>query len=250
MPATRLGWLTARPIAHRGLHDAARGIIENTASAAAAAIAGGYGIEADLQVSADSEAMVYHDEALGRLTDGVSALRDLTAAALGRISFKATADRMMTLGGLIDLVAGRATLVLELKSRFDGDLRLAARTAAVLARYGGPVGVMSFDPVPIAHLRRVAPGLVRGIAAERHYRLPHWDFLDARRKRALAFLLHVATSRPAFIAWRVEDIAAFAPRAARFMFGLPLLTWTVRSEQDRMTAARYADQFIFEGFRA
>ena len=67
---TGLAWLTARPIAHRGLHDAAAGVIENTASAFAAAIAGGYGIETDLQISADGEAFVHHDDALGRLTEG------------------------------------------------------------------------------------------------------------------------------------------------------------------------------------
>ena len=77
-------WLTARPVAHRGLHDGAHGIIENTASAAAAAIAGRYGIEADLQISADGEAMVHHDDALGRLTDGAGTLRDMSAAALRR----------------------------------------------------------------------------------------------------------------------------------------------------------------------
>ena len=60
----------ARPIAHRGLHDAASGIIENTAGAVRAAVAGGYGIEVDLQLSADGEAMVHHDAALGRLTEG------------------------------------------------------------------------------------------------------------------------------------------------------------------------------------
>src|SRR6266436_2688018 len=87
-----LAWLTARPIAHRGLHDAGRGIIENTASAAAAAIAGRYGIEADLQISADGEAMVHHDDVLGRVTDGGGALRDLSSAALKRVAFKATAD--------------------------------------------------------------------------------------------------------------------------------------------------------------
>src|ERR1700736_1999789 len=91
-------WLTARPIAHRGLHDAARGIVENTASAVAAAIAGGYGIEVDLQVSADGDAMVHHDDALGRLTDGSGPLAALSAAELRRIPFRATADRMMTLG--------------------------------------------------------------------------------------------------------------------------------------------------------
>src|SRR5260370_31026 len=80
-----LAWLTARPIAHRGLHDPAEGIIENTPSAAAAAVAGQYGIEADLQISADGEAMVYHDDTLGRLTDGSGALRDISAAALTRV---------------------------------------------------------------------------------------------------------------------------------------------------------------------
>ena len=90
--------------------------------AAAAAIAGNYGIEADLQISADGEAMVHHDGALGRLADGDGALRDLTAARLKQVPFKATAERMMTLGDLCDLVASRVTLVLELKSRFDGDL--------------------------------------------------------------------------------------------------------------------------------
>src|SRR5271170_3555293 len=116
--ATRdLARLTARPIAHRGLHDAARGIIENMPAAAAAAIAGNYGVEADLQISADGEAMVHHDDRLGRLTAGNAALADLTAAALTSVAFHATAERMMTLGDLCDLVAGRVPMMIELKSR-------------------------------------------------------------------------------------------------------------------------------------
>jgi glycerophosphoryl diester phosphodiesterase len=245
-----LAWLTARPIAHRGLHDPAHEIIENTPSAAAAAIAGRYGIEADLQISADGEAMVYHDDMLDRLTDGIGALRDISAATLRRVRFRETADRMMTLGDLLDLVAGRTTLVIELKSRFDGDLRLAARTAAVLSGYGGPVAVMSFDPTPIAQLRRIAPRIVRGIAAGRHYPLAVWNFLDPAQRFKLAFLLHGWKSSPAFLAYRVDDLAAITPRAARLVFGLPLLAWTVRSTQDRTMAARFADQMIFEGFRA
>jgi len=244
-----LAWLTARPIAHRGLHDAARGIIENMPAAVAAAIAGNYGIEADLQISADGEAMVHHDATLGRLADGNGALRDLAAARLKQVPFKATAERMMTLGDLCDLVASRVTLMLELKSRFDGDLRVAARTAAVLASYGGPVGVGSFDPALICELRRIAPHLVRGIIAERHYDHPEWSHLGATHRFELAFLLHGWRSRPDFIAYRVRDLTAVAPRVARHMFGLPLLTWTVRSDEDRAIAAGFADQIIFEGFR-
>jgi glycerophosphoryl diester phosphodiesterase len=249
-PNPRHSWLTARPIAHRGLHDAARGIIENTATAAAAAIAGGYGIEADLQVSADGEAIVHHDEALGRLTEGAGLLRELPAAALRGTAYRATAERILILGDLVDLVAGRTPLLLELKSRFDGDLRLAVRAAAVLARAERPVAAMSFDPALVIALRELAPHLVRGIVAERRYRRPLWDRLGGLRKLELAFLLHGGKSRPDFIAYRVEDLAAFAPRAARHMLGLPLLAWTVRSEADRALAARHADQVIFEGFRA
>src|SRR5215475_2676094 len=108
-----LWWLTARPIAHRGLHNCAHGIIENTASAAAAAIEGRYGIEADLQVSADGEAMVFHDDTLDRLTVGSGALRDMSATALRQVPLRSTADHMMTLGDLLDVVAGRTTLVVE-----------------------------------------------------------------------------------------------------------------------------------------
>src|SRR3954471_10959661 len=113
-------WLTARPIAHRGLHDAASGVIENTPSAFRAAIDGGYGIECDLQISADGEAMVHHDDALGRLTEGAGRLDAITAEALQRVAFKGTADRMLTLGKLCDFVRGRTTLLIELKGSFAG----------------------------------------------------------------------------------------------------------------------------------
>ncbi|MGD0023965.1 MAG: glycerophosphodiester phosphodiesterase family protein, partial [Xanthobacteraceae bacterium] len=171
---TSLDWLTARPIAHRGLHDAARGVIENTAGAARAAIAGGYGIEVDVQVSADGEAMVHHDDVLGRLTEGEGRLDAFTAAQLKRVPFRGSDERMMTLGDLCDLVGGRVTMLVELKSRFDGDGRLPVRVAAVLDRYRGPVAAMSFDPRQLALLRQESPRLVRGIIAAKYRPHPYW----------------------------------------------------------------------------
>jgi glycerophosphoryl diester phosphodiesterase len=244
-----LDWLTERPVAHRGLHDAQKGIIENTPSAFAAAIAGGYGIECDLQITADGEAMVYHDEALGRLTDGSDRLDTMSATDLKRVPFKATADRMVTLGELRDLVAGRTALLIDLKSRFDGDRRLAARTADLLAGYRGPAAVMSFDPAQVAAVREIAPALARGMVAERRYRHREWDRLPAASKRAMAYFKHVLRTRPQFLAYSVKDLPAAIPLAARNLLGLPLLTWTVRSPEDRAKAARWADQMIFEGFR-
>jgi glycerophosphoryl diester phosphodiesterase len=241
-------WLTARPIAHRGLHDAASGIIENTASAVAAAIAGDYGIEVDLQLSRDGEAMVHHDDALGRLTDGSGLLAALSAAELKRVPFRATADRMMTLGDLCDLVGARVTLVLEIKSGFDRDARLLARITQVLAAYEGPVAAMSFDPYVVAGLRRMAPRLRRGIVAQRRFDHADWRGMSGWQRHGMAHLLHAPITRPDFVAYRVDDLPAPATRLAH-AFGLAVLTWTVRSPAQRARAAEWADQMIFEGFR-
>jgi glycerophosphoryl diester phosphodiesterase len=239
-------WLTARPIAHRGLHDAAAGIVENTATAFRAAIDGGYGIECDLQASADGEAMVHHDRALGRLTLGDARLDALPAAELRRVAYRDTADRMLTLGELCDLVAGAATLVLELKSRFDGDRRLVQRMASVLAAYRGPVAAMSFDPGVVAGLREAMPALTRGLVAQRRDPQPHGDEAHGTAAR---YARQALSARPQFLAYRVQDLPSALPLFARHVMRLPLLTWTVRSAKDRARAVRFADQIIFEGFR-
>jgi glycerophosphoryl diester phosphodiesterase len=231
------------------LHDAPAGIIENTPSAFRAAIAGNYAIECDLQVSADGEAMVFHDDALGRLTEGAGRLDTMCADDLGRVAFRATADRMITAGDLCELVAGRVPLVVELKSRFDGELRLVRRAASVFSAYRGAAALMSFDPAQMVALRSLAPALPRGMVAESKYRHHEWDHVSARAKRALAYFGHAMQTRPQFIAYSVNDLPALAPLAARKLFGLPLLTWTVRTAAQRERAARYADQMIFEGFR-
>jgi glycerophosphoryl diester phosphodiesterase len=236
-------WLTARPVAHRGLHDAAAGIIENTPSAITAAIAGGYSIEVDLQITADGEAMVHHDDALGRLTDGAGALAALSAAELKRVRFKATADQMLTLGELLDLVAGRVGLFLELKSHFDGDARLPRRVAEVLESHAGTVATMSFDPLHVHAMRDFAQRVPRGIVAERR------GAQGASASDALAYLGRTVRGAPQFVAYSVKELPSPAPWLARHVFGMPLLTWTVRSDEDRRRAERFADQMIFEGFR-
>ena len=151
---------------------------------------------------------------------------------------------MIALGELCDLTAGRTPLVIELKSRFDGGQRLVARAAAVLEGYAGPVAVMSFDPGVLEALRDLAPGLPRGIVAERHYEHDEWSRMSAEQKRSLAHLLHGFRTRPHFVAYRVQDLPTPAPWIARKLFGLPLLAWTVRREEDRRRAKRWADQMI------
>jgi glycerophosphoryl diester phosphodiesterase len=242
-------WLTARPVAHRGLHDRSRGMIENMPGAAQAAVDANFGIECDIQLTADGEAMVHHDDALGRLTDGSGALLGLTAAQLKAVTFKDTSERMMSLGDLCALVAGRVPLVIEVKSHFDGDRKLVARMSAVLAAYRGPVVGMSFDPDQVMALRELIPALPRGIIAERTYEAADWPEATPAQRAGMLHLRHAFRTRPHFVAYWVDELPSPAPWIARNIFGLPLLTWTVRTPEQRERAARYADQMIFEGFR-
>jgi glycerophosphoryl diester phosphodiesterase len=242
-------WLTARPVAHRGLHDSARGIIENMPGAAHAAIAANFAIECDIQLTADGEAMVHHDSALGRLTDGDGALLGMTAAELKAVSFKHTTERMMSLGDLCELVAGRVPLVIEVKSHFDGDHQLVGRMAQVLSAYRGPVVGMSFDPDQVLALREHLPQLPRGITAQRSYVEASWPEASAAQRRGMLHLRHGLRTRPHFVAYWVNELPALAPWIARHVFGCALLAWTVRTPEQRATAARHADQMIFEGFR-
>ena len=241
-------WLTARPVAHRGLHDFACGIIENMPGAFQAAMAGNFGIETDIQLTADGEAMVHHDNALGRLTEGSGALLTKTAAELKRVVFKGTPEKMMSLAELCALVAGRVPLVIEVKSHFNGDRRLVRRMAEVLSSYDGLVAAMSFDPDQVLALRELIPARPRGIVAQRDYTEADWPQATPVQRTAMTHLRHAFRTRPHFVAYWVDELPAVAPWIARNIFQCPLLTWTVRTPEQRARAAKYADQMVFEGF--
>lgn len=241
-----LDWLK-RPIAHRGLHDASRGIIENSASAAEAAIAQGYAIEVDVQCAADRMPVVFHDRTLDRLTSATGAVAARSAGELRTLPLKGSEDRILSLPDLLALVAGRVPLLLEVKSLWGEDRQFEANIVHALAPHRGHVAVMSFDPHSVAAFRALAPALPRGLVAERFQDPHHWSRLKPLQRFAMRHLLTAAFARPHFIAYDVKALPALAPALARAVFGLPLLTWTVRDAADRERAARYADAMIFEG---
>lgn len=252
-PSVRPSWLTAHPIAHRGLHERADGRIENSPAAARAAIERGFAIECDVQMSADGEAMVFHDFDLDRLTAETGRLQDRTAAALARIGLTGSHDRIPALPDFLDLIGGRVPLVVEIKSAFDGDLRLARRTAELVAGRAAPVAIKSFDPDVVAHLRenRAALGLQStplGVVAEAHYRQGEWAGLPEAKQIELENFLHFERSRPDFLSWGVRDLPHATPYLCRAGLGMPVMSWTVRTPEQRARAAQWADQMVFEGF--
>ncbi len=242
-------WLTAQPIAHRGLHDKTRGILENTLSAADAAIAKGFAIECDVQETSDGEAVVFHDFTLDRLTAEKGRVAERSANEIAGIRIAGSADdRIPTLKTFLDRIRARVPLVVEIKSAFDGSMGLTRRTCEILADYAGPVCVKSFDPAPIAAVRTIAPNLLRGIVAESRYADGSYAKLSAEQKHNLANLLHFEASQPQFLSWAVRDLPVAAPYLARVLGKIPVMTWTVRTPQERARAEKNADQMVFEGF--
>lgn len=247
-------WLTARPIAHRGLHDARHGIIENSLSAAKAAIAKNFAIECDVQLSGDGVPMVFHDYTLDRLTSEKGRLDAHSAMTLSGYALGATTDRIPRFSDLLACVAQRAPVICEIKSRFDGDMRLARATARCAAEFGGPIALKSFDSAVIAHLRAnaAALGIERvplGMVAQASYDDPHdeWAHLPASEKRALQHFLHWRETRPDFLSWSVWNLPHATPFLCRAGLGLPVMTWTVRFPDQVVVALEWADQIIFEG---
>ncbi len=263
-------WLIARPIAHRGLHDPAKGVVENTLAAAEAAVAQDFAIECDVQLSRDEEVFVFHDDTLDRLTDATGALIEKSAAEIrkARISagaVDAVAERVgraqrarlqtiPTFSEFLALVAGRVPIVCELKSRFDGDWRIGDRVAALAGGYDGPLALKSFDPDLVAWLRLKHPRLGPpgrpcpiGIVAEARYDDPDWAFLTPDQRRACETFDHRARSEPDFLSWNVNNLPHRTPFFEKQLYGLPVMTWTVRTASQREAARKWADQIVFEG---
>ena len=247
LPAAFLG----APIAHRGLHDRAKGVIENSRAAAEAAIAAGYGIELDVQMTADGEAVVFHDDAMPRLTGEPGLVRDYSVAALGRIGLKDGAETVPTFAEFLALVAGRVPLLVEVKDQ-DGALgpdvgALEARVAALLAGYPGEAALMSFNPHSVAAFASLTPDRPRGLTTCA-FDTADWSLPDYRRAE-LAALTNAERTGAAFVSHDRRDLDN--PAVARLKAeGLPILTWTVRSAGQEAEARRVADNVTFEGYRA
>jgi glycerophosphoryl diester phosphodiesterase len=218
--------------AHRGWHGDGR--TENSPSAFRAAIAAGLGIECDIQQSADGEPMVFHDWQLDRLTLARGPVRRRTADELAAIPLIG-GDPIWTLSMLLDEVAGRVPLLIEIKSRRDVPYeQLCHRVARSFESYLGEVAVMSFDPrVPRWFGRNRPAAALRGLVMTDSDSAP-W------RRWALW------RARPQFLAYDVRSLPSRLAAAQRAK-GLPILAWTVSDRARLARALIHADAPIAEG---
>jgi len=241
----------SHPLAHRGLHDAKVGIIENTRSAFEAAAVSGYGIECDLQPAKGGEPMVFHDRALDRLLGRPGEITGFTPRQLAKFRYVGAPEPVLSFAQLLELVAGRVPLMVEIKSEWRPDEdRFYARIARLAKAYKGPIALKSFDPAVMQRIRRLAPYIPRGIISG-GYRGPGWwcDRLSLSDRFALRHLMAAAAVAPSFISYDIKALPAAAPMRLKRDFGVPLFAWTVRSPADLAKAARLGAVPIFEGLR-
>jgi glycerophosphoryl diester phosphodiesterase len=233
---TSASWMKDVPVAHRGYHDMNRTIWENTLSAFSRAADAGFAIECDLQLSADSVPMVFHDDKLERVCGIKGDVRERTASELGLLSIGGTTDHIPTLKQMLSLVAGRVPLVIELKGRTaeedDGFVEIVLEE---LQDYQGKVALMSFDHHLIRDLKKAGSPYPIGLTAE--------------GSRPEEFFKHdeMAQLGLDFVSYLWSDLPNSFVTAQR-QSGLVMITWTVRDEKAREATYKYADQMTFEGF--
>lgn len=242
-------FLTA-PIAHRALHDAAQGVIENSPTAIRRAVQAGYGIEIDVQLSSDGVAMVFHDDTLDRLTATTGPVRGRPAQELGDIRLSGSEDVIPTLAQVLAMVKGQVPLLIEIKDQTgglgEGDGLVERAVAADLAEYTGPVAVMSFNPYVVAQMREFAPGVPRGLVTS-GFIPSKWPHLLPEICTALRSITTFGRVGASFISHDWTDLGS--PRVAELKAqGVPVLCWTVTSPQIEAEARRVAANITFEGY--
>jgi glycerophosphoryl diester phosphodiesterase len=240
-----------RPVAHRGLHDRINGVIENSRSAFAAAIAKNFAIECDLQLTSDGVAVMFHDDDVQRLTGKTGWVRDYTAAEFTKTPLldSAAADCPQTVTEFLAQIGGTVLLQIELKKQKDAvdTERLAKAAAAALAVYNGKVTVESFDPRLLSAIRRAGYAGPLGIITY-DYNIPEWDEeLNGGERFVLRHLLHAPWSGFTFISCYQKSLELPAVRFWRAL-GVPVTAWTIRTEDEARAALAHADQLVFEGF--
>ena len=240
------------PLAHRALHDVAQGRPENSRAAIKAAIAAGYGIEIDLQLSADNVAMVFHDYHLSRLSDASGAVRQKNAQSLKAIPLKGGDETIPTLGEVLELIDGQVPLLIEFKDQ-DGQMGtdigpLERAAAKLLNTYVGPLAVMSFNPNTVALLADLCPDIPRGIVTSA-YDPESWAPLSRTVCERLRDIPDYERSRASFISHEVADLNR--PRVAELKAqGANILCWTVTSAAMEAKAREVAENITFEQYHA
>lgn len=235
-----LGW----KYAHRGLHG--NGSPENSMSAFRKARDMGYGVELDVHLLADGNLAVIHDSQLKRMTGLDGKVEDLTTEQLKQCFLAGTEETIPEFRQVLDLYAGRAPLIVELKVAGNNWAELCRKTCEMLDTYKGVYCMESFDPRCVHWLKKNRPDVIRGQLTENYF----------KRKNPLPFILKLLLTHqmlnfltlPDFVAYRYEDSATFSDWLVRKVQKIQGVAWTLGNREDYDRAVEDGLIPIFENF--
>ena len=251
-PAARAPFET-RCFAHRGLFGADQRPPENSLAAFRAAAAAGYGIELDVQFTADRQLVVFHDDTLDRMTPAAGRVDRCPWAEMRRLPLAGSAETPPTLAEVLAEVAraggGATPLIVEIKSRaaHPAAYRRALCRAVLdaLAAYPGPCCIESFDPRVVGQIRRMAPGMLRGQLAD-SYRANRAQGVHPVPAFLLSHCFGNFLGRPDFLAW-CPEAENWAVRLARAC-GAMMVQWTLLPGMDTPERRARYQGLIFQWY--
>lgn len=230
--------------AHRGLHG--NGVPENSMLAFRKALEGGYGIEFDVHLMRDGNLAIIHDSSLKRTADADVLIEDLTTADLEDYRLEGTDEKIPLFSELLDLYAGKAPLIIELKAH-GNHAELSKAVCDAMEGYKGVYCMESFDPRVVQWLRKNRPEIIRGQLAE--------NFLKVKQNPLNIVLKFIMTNHlmnfltmPDFVAYKFADRNTLGTRICRKFWKLQGVSWTIRSQEDYDTAVKEGWIPIFEYF--
>lgn len=230
--------------AHRGLHG--NGVPENSLLAFDLACKAGYGIELDVHVTSDGQLVVFHDDTLKRMCGIDEKTESKTLDELAALTLADTDEHIPSFKEVLELVNGRAPLIVEIKGSKIGNNLVCELVAEMLDEYKGIYCIEAFNPFYVAWWKKHRKNVVRGQLSSKMKKED--SHMGALANFALTNILLSFLARPDFVAYDVKEKKQFSFRMARLLGGYPV-AWTIRSEEDKRKAEGDFKAIIFENIR-
>lgn len=241
----RLSPLTNCLFAHRGLFDNTCYIPENSLSSFQKAIDYGYGIELDVQLTKDNIPVVFHDYTLERVCGENRSVSQLIYEELSSYYLFNSSEHIPTLTEALQLINGQVPLMIEIKANVNYK-EICRQIANVLKSYRGYYCIISFNPFVLEWFKQAMPSVIRGQLST--------DFFKDRIsgtptvKFMLTHLLLNCISRPDFISYNCKYISNPSLNICRSLFDIPIVLWTVRSEDQYAEISEHYNVIVFDSF--
>ena len=232
-------WILAKPIAHRGLHDDS--VPENSFEAFEAAIAAGYPIEIDVQLTKDKVPVVFHDDNLERLTGYKKRVTRVKSTKLEKLRLGGTNNRIPTFHDFLEFVSGRVPILVEVKKN-KGSRGIERLVVEMLQKYAGDFAIQSFHPIAIRKVRKHDPSMYCGLLSSKLSEMKMLRIKKAAVKNARLFFM----AKPDFVSFEINSFPNDRVKRFREELKLPILGWTIKSKEDIERAKEYCDGIIFE----